>query len=84
MHKTRIFSNIFRFIDDNNKCVFNNDEFKNNYSHIYTDQLQLKKENKDHCETSFGPFNRGPQQKSMKSMIENLPLSYLIKARRFK
>ena len=36
----RIFSNIFRFIDD--LCTFNNDEFENNYDNIFPDELELK------------------------------------------
>ena len=63
--KARIFSILFRFIND--LCTFSNNEFENNYSDIYPDELELKKENKDFCKSS------------LKSMKRNLPLRCLIK-----
>ena len=50
MRKARIFSNIFRLVDY--LCTFDNYEFENNYKNIFTDQLELKKENENPCETS--------------------------------
>ena len=43
--KTRIFLNIFSFIDD--LCTFHNDEFENNYNDIYPDELELKNKKED-------------------------------------
>ena len=40
--KARTFSNIFSIIDD--LCNFIHDEFENNYSDIFLDLLELKKE----------------------------------------
>ena len=51
LQKTRIFSVIFRFIDD--LCTFNNDELENNYNNIYPHELELKKKNEDPCKASF-------------------------------
>ena len=50
--KVRKLCNIFRFIDDLNSI---NDvgEFESNYSNIYPDELQLRKENTDKHEASF-------------------------------
>ena len=39
------FQIVFRFIDA--LFIFNNDEFGNNYNDIYSDELELKKENED-------------------------------------
>ena len=47
--KTRICSNIFRFIDD--ICTFNNYEFRNDNNNIYADELELKNENEDPCKS---------------------------------
>lgn len=47
MPKARILSSIFRFMD--NLCTFDNDKFENNYSNIYNDEQELKKENEDPC-----------------------------------
>ena len=37
--------NIFRFIYD--LCTLSNNEVENNYSNIFHDELELKKENED-------------------------------------
>lgn len=37
LQKVRVFSNIFRLIDD--LCTFNNDEFGNNYIDVYLDEV---------------------------------------------
>ena len=50
MQKAHIFPNIFRFIDD--LCIFNDNEFENNYNGIYPNVLELKKENEDLCKAS--------------------------------
>ena len=44
--KARKLCNIFRFIDDLNS-INDDGEFGSNYSNIYTEQLQLGKENTD-------------------------------------
>ena len=41
----------FWFIDD--LCIFNNDEFENNYNDIYANELELKKENDDPSKALF-------------------------------
>ena len=51
MQKARIFSSIFRIIDD--LYTFSNDEFENNYNDVHPDQLVIKKEDKHPCKTSF-------------------------------
>ena len=73
MHKTRIFSNILRFID--HLFAFNNDKFKNNYGDIYPDELELTKENEGHCKISF--FDKRPQQKLM-SHLSQYTLPYYL------
>ena len=50
MQKSRIFLNIFRFIDD--LYTFNNDEFESNYNDIYPNEPELQKENEDPCKAS--------------------------------
>ena len=47
----RIFSHIFRFVDD--LCIFGNDEFESNYNHIDSDELERHEENEDPCKASF-------------------------------
>ena len=52
LHKARLFSNTFRFIDD--LCTINdNNEFERNYQQIYPVELELKKENNSNLEASF-------------------------------
>ena len=34
-------------------CTFNHDELENYYTNIYSDELELKKKNKDPCRASF-------------------------------
>ena len=63
--KPRMFSNFYRFIDE--LGIFNSDEFENNYSDIYRNELELKMKNQDLCKA--------------KSMVENLPWSCLIENR---
>ena len=56
LFKARKLCNIFRFIDDMNSI---NDgwEFESNYSNIYPEKLQLRKENADKHEASFLDLN---------------------------
>ena len=51
MQKACIFSSIFRIIDD--LFTFRNDKFENNYNDVHPNQLVIKKEDEDPCETSF-------------------------------
>ena len=51
LRKPRMFSNIFRFIDE--LCTLNNDEFENNYNDICPDDLELKAENEEPCKALF-------------------------------
>ena len=52
LHKSRLFSNMFRFID--NLCVISDHlEFDRNFKNIYPTELQLKKENISTSEASF-------------------------------
>ena len=51
LRKTRILSNISRFMYD--LCTFNNDEFEKSYNDINPDVLKMKKENEDPCKSSF-------------------------------
>ena len=51
MQKAPIFPNIFRFLDE--LCLFNNNEFQNNYNDIYPNELKLKKKNDGHCKALF-------------------------------
>ena len=50
--KTRKFCNIFRFIGDL-KSINDGGKFESNYSNIYSEELQLGKENTDKHEASF-------------------------------
>ena len=50
MQKARIFSNIFRFLD--NLCSFNKNEFEKNFNSIYF-YHRIKDKNKNPCEASF-------------------------------
>lgn len=51
LRKARIYSNIFRLVDD--LCTLNNDEFENNYNKIYSDELELNKKSADLCKASY-------------------------------
>ena len=51
MKKSRILSSFLGCIDD--LCIFNINEFENNYSYIYPNKLEIKKKNKDTCEALF-------------------------------
>lgn len=51
LRKTRILSNISRFMYD--LCTFSNDEFEKSYNDINPDVLKMKKENEDPCKSSF-------------------------------
>ena len=51
LQKAWIFWNIFRFIND--LCSFNKSNFENNYTDIYPDKLELKKENEDRSKASL-------------------------------
>ena len=50
VQKARIFSNIFRFLD--NLCTFNKNEFEKNFNGIYF-YHRIKDKNKNPCEASF-------------------------------
>ena len=54
--KTRKFCNIFRFIGDL-KSINDGGKFESNYSNIYSEELQLGKENTDKHEASFLDLN---------------------------
>ena len=49
-------------------CSFNNGDFEINYNDIFSDELELKKPNKDTCKTSFCIF----QEEFMRGIV---PLS---------
>ena len=53
--KVHMFSNIFRFIDD--QCTFDNDKSGNSCNNIYPDELELKKDNEDPYIISLRKFN---------------------------
>ena len=57
--KTRKFCNIFRFIGDL-KSINDGGKFESNYSNIYSEELQLGKENTDKHEfLGFKHHNKG-------------------------
>ena len=54
--RARKLCNIFRFINDLNS-LNDGGEFETNYSNIYPEELQLRKENTDKHEASFLDLN---------------------------
>ena len=65
-----ILPNIFRIINDN-LCNLKNNKFENTYNDIYLDVLELRKWNKNSCQTSFLKFSREVHKIKFKTKFFN-------------
>lgn len=65
-----ILSNIFRIINDN-LCSLKNNKIENTYNDIYLDVLELRKWNKNSCQTSFLKFSREVHKIKFKTKFFN-------------